>query len=443
MHLSGPAHETEQGFSVDGRTMWDATIGLLGTWHARPAGHSAAKLADDDSWLEWAELAGEVEDHFTARGDGRLADSDRAWIEEQLTSSALTRWDAAHALAWGIDAAGWPTFTEAWLGADVERVVEVGALYPVCDVDSSVTGPDLVSRPGSLGVEIDELAHVRRHRNAGGLRVVFDRRFEVGLAGVLTSLRCLVTMHPNETLDELNHPTGPLVYGVGPADEGRQRRWLTSAMDLALGQGNIVVLPELCVTEALVDDVQGLLDGFTGECLVVAGSYHGTEDDQRRNIACGLLPDEDERLMHRKLVAMEGKRTKEGITVGSELRIWVADRWRLAIGICKDAIVPAHTELLARLGVNVLAVPAMTPKIDAFEATVMELATRSQAFVAVANNPSVFGAVPVTSAVFGQPLRDRTLYSFPPSGTAAGPRRGVCQLRVGDDQATWIPWESP
>lgn len=418
--------------------MWDATIALLAVWHGRPVGHVPAVRASDDTWEEWGRVVQAAEERFSRRQSGQLDPEDDAWLEKQLVSQpVLTRFDVAHALAWGLDAAGWVSFNEDWLPAGEILELHADDLYPITGIDIEHFGPELISRPGSLGVDLDELPHVRRHRAPRGIRVVFDARFSVPLAAVLTDLQQIVTVHPNAELSELVVPTGTLFHGVRPADVDRQGGLLTEALARSIAEGVVVVLPELAVTEALVDEMQATLDRFSGSCLVVAGSYHAVEEGKQVNVSCALLPEIRARLAYHKRVPMEGKRTKEAITPGEEVRVWTAGLWRFAIAICKDAIAPGPQELLARLGVNLLAVPAMTPKVDAFTGAVGRLVNQTQGFVAVANNPSSFGGTRVTSAVFGQPFPGRTLCWYPPPGEDMSPGPGVCNLQVQADQPWW------
>src|SRR5579862_2831584 len=237
--------------------MWEATQALLTVWWQREASHAPARQAPDDTWAKWNSIVAAVEDHFGDRSSGSLNDVDNEWLGRFIEEPGeLPYWDVVHALAWGLDAVGWASFTEDWLPPGHIRELELGMPYPVSDIDLHVVGDSVTSRPGSLGPDVEELPHVRRFRGGGSLSVVFDATHSIRLRSALEGLERIVTVHPNATLEEFDVPLGQPVHGVAPTDLEQQRRLLTEALEREMGEGALIVLPELSVTQELVDQLE-------------------------------------------------------------------------------------------------------------------------------------------------------------------------------------------
>jgi len=154
----------------------------------------------------------------------------------------------------------------------------------------------------------------------------------------------------------------------------------------------------------------------------VAGSFHCTRGGERLNLAEALVPTCSRRLTHRKLVRFTDELSSvpascEGIDEGRKLVIYAGGTFRLAILICKDFLEPRLAALVANLGVNVLCVPAMSPKTGDFPSRVSTFVTDTQGFALVANGPLNWDKETIVpAAVFGQPFESRRCTFWPIEG---------------------------
>lgn len=211
-------------------------------------------------------------------------------------------------------------------------------------------------------------------------------------------------------------------FGVEPSDSETQWRRLRELMDLAEDQGcAVVVFPELSVSMELYKRLERWFRSRSGAVsLVVAGSVHHEESDGNRNSAFVLTRTHTWRHdkfapfeVSEKLAAELGwapanylEKIDQGTTC---LRLIFAGMWSLCVLVCKDFL---HDQVLATLGrfrVRLVLVPALTQRLDEFEARAGVLASTAQSVVAVANN-AIFarpGTADQHHAVFGRPLRDR------------------------------------
>lgn len=217
-------------------------------------------------------------------------------------------------------------------------------------------------------------------------------------------------------------------YDVAPADAAGQRARLRAIVDDAARRGaTVLVLPELCATRALADELiaSGALAALP---LVALGSYHepAAPGDAGRN-RCRVLARGVELTTHDKFADFHldepaappapGVRRHEHLvadaaTAGFDLLI-TAGNAAVAL-ICKDALDERVQALLAALGPTVVMIPAMSPKTRRFETLAESLADVPQAFTVVAalggEHAAIFGrpgsspgAPPVAKRKFTEP----------------------------------------
>jgi hypothetical protein len=265
-------------------TCWAAVVLLLELVHERSTEESPRARACE-RWDRWAELVGEVEEHFERQLDagGGLSDVDRARI--RAWTSRGTDLDAVDAVANGIDGVASASFASAWrdqLCADGRRrhVMAVGDLYPVGDPPWTLAaGAQHSSRPGSVTrAEFDELPHVRVHRQTR-FEIVVDFSFEAVLEPVLIELGRVATVHPNQSLEKFGFPRdGQRVFPVQIIDIAMQERAVLDLLGRALDEGaRLVVIPELATAPAIVDAIARRLDDVEADVIVAAGSHHATD----------------------------------------------------------------------------------------------------------------------------------------------------------------------
>ena len=147
-------------------------------------------------------------------------------------------------------------------------------------------GPDLrgvlamqsTSPPWRLANRLDETRHIRL---AGEwtvqFRIIFDYSLFETLADAITADTVIATCHPNRSLTELDLSRGNdrWTFPIGPLDASRQHAEINRLIATATAAGaQIMVLPELCVTEDLAMSLQRWVRRPDGPRLLVAGSYH-------------------------------------------------------------------------------------------------------------------------------------------------------------------------
>ena len=325
-------------------------------------------------------------------------------------------------------------------------------------------GPDLrtvmdmrpTSPPWRLANRLDE---TRRIRLAGEwavqFRVVFDYSLVETMSGLITAQTLIATCHPNQALSDFELPADPTqpTFPVSPADLDRQRERINDLVGKATAAGaSIVVLPELCVTKALADEMQDWVRRPDGPQLLVAGSYHHADEypvdfpQRRRNTAIAWVRGHARPLIHDKHSPAE-RPVREDIQPQGwpELRVYVtADGWHVVIAICRDLLNPQAVHALSEAGVNLVLVPAMSETLVPFGGPAAQVVGSNQALVAIANNPADWSddtgtAAPVARALFGHPgLGQQTRLV-----ASADAEPGVAILTVRSAQISWLTTESP
>jgi predicted amidohydrolase len=244
----------------------------------------------------------------------------------------------------------------------------------------------------------------------------------------------------DEDLDALGLDTPRAsAYPLRLADEEEQAARVLERLDAAIDAGaEIVVLPELSTTPAIVERIRARLDDDEEQRLVVCGSWHGPDPDDGRpaNLSVGLISGLQARMRHRKVVEFgdlyprdPDDRRREGIVAPDEplVRVYVADQFRFALVICKDFLDAAVTRTLDRVGANVLLVPALSRTTQPFKARAHAHVADAQAVSSSRRRPSTrrrsccsrCGRAGLRSFSFWprRPILDNMLDNQPPPGT--------------------------
>jgi predicted amidohydrolase len=285
---------------------------------------------------------------------------------------------------------------------------------------------------------------VRAHKD-DGYEVFVDFSREADLEKIGTDLKLVAALHPNQGNDafDFQRKKAAILFPVRLKDEAAQERRVERLVRHALAlDARIIVLPELASTEAIEARVTALLDNVDSQHLVVVGSRHVGKDKSAQNLAFALTPECDEPIVHAKVVPFSNELRlelpwKEGINVPARpvLTIYPADRFRFCILICKDFLDKSVVAAVARLGVNVLCVPAMSEKTVSYPLRVGQVVADAQAIVVVANNPLEWDSALVDPiAVFGQPVAGREVVRSPAGQPVTAP--AVSLFRLGDNAAT-------
>ena len=376
-------------------TLWEAACVLLDRWRksmpASPARHSFG-----DPWTAWAEIVDQTQRHFAGeRAADEIDDADRSFLLSVTSNGTVP--DAVDAAAWGLSNATSHTFAPAWrdaLGGGRHRLAH-GEFFPVADVPW-FPGEKRSPRPASMSPPpVDELPHVRVHDSAQ-FDVTTDFRFWRALEAVAVGLDYVAAAHPNERCDELLFPQmGKQIFPVTPADPSTQQSVLLHLARMALdSKAAVTVFPELCLTDADVQPLHDLLLDWGSPHLMVVGSYHTVIAEEHENLAVGILAGQDEFLEQTKATPFSdelslGSPSKEGIRLRARPHLYVhqADRFRVALAICKDVLDARVGRFLDRMAVNLLLVPALSAKTDPFRLAVEGRVMGAQALAVVVNGP--------------------------------------------------------
>jgi predicted amidohydrolase len=191
-----------------------------------------------------------------------------------------------------------------------------------------------------------------------------------------------------------------MFYGVAPKDIDAQRSRIEATLaDAQRKHATIVVLPELCLTRGLLDDLvqRGAFDDFP---LVVAGSYHqAVEANAPGANVCAVFANGMHVFSHHKfsdfyLGACHEHLVREDGAAGFD--VLISPRCTVVVLICKDALGEVG-DLVQALAPTLLLIPAMSEETVDFELLARRLAHDPQGFTLVAC------AGPKVNAIFGRP----------------------------------------
>ena len=426
-------------------TWWDLMLHLAVAWRDRSDPTQDPWEADNGAFDAFGQLLVGLEDDLgTPAPEGPTLD------QIDLISRALAvqeDWRLA-AAAYAVDRRCHAIFGEDWREAHPGAFTpEPGELYPVPSWEGP-EGWDYSRSPTNFTVRPNEFPHVRSYEPEIGftrpVEVVFDSSAEVELSAALTALSVLATVHPNREWAELSMSDGASAFPVRPAVEG-QVEVVKAGVATSLESGaQVVVVPELALTQEQAADLCAWLEQVEPNAVVVAGSYHTEDDGTRANIADVVIGG-SQRTPHRKIVPFTSERarsrpSREGIEPGPRrIHVYVCAGFRFAVVICKDFLDADVRHALARAGVNVVAVPAMSTSMESYPAEVDKFVLDTQGAGAIANNPAErHNGLPIQPAfVFGQPLATATHVAGPHTERAPF----VSLFTLGANEARCIPLE--
>ena len=425
--MGDPVHRVSSlcGASV---TAWRAVCALLD--HAEEFGLESSPWstsARDEAELVRNDLERAL---LSARGEAEpaLYKSALAATMVRGITTSLDEGELAFVIARVLDDHYWVSFTHEWLDERGRTfVLSEGDRYPVGEMRlMGAVGHS--SRPHRLSLPNGELPHVRR-RSEENIRVVVQGAYAAILDGLvgrapLTTAAALI----NDTWDDLAVPPNPIV----PNDPGvqmariRELLWHARERDVA-----VVVLPELCATADMVSQLAAEWVWRVDAPVLFAGSVHLIDAGRRVNRISVLLPGVGVAWTHDKYSVFEARDgTREpidpqrpGVVLGCGNVV------RVATVICKDALDVGTATVLGDLGVQLLAVPAMSEALGPFSTAAELLIARSQGATVVANNPRVWHGVPVDHALLGHPVSG--LPRVVSRLSAGAPDLGIARLGSG------------
>lgn len=363
----------------------------------------------------------------------------------------------AHAMAQALDMACHRFFPGFFRDLGTMRL-EADDAYPLGypDYRNSIGADRLISLPPSLPQRPDQMPHLRlgRPEDVSRFDIEFDFRAAAHLCtlGGPQALR-VATCHPTVSLADLvlpdPDPDGRF-FGVTPRNSHRQSARVSKLLQKAAELGaNVVVFPELTMDESawrrLEEEFRAGDDGAP-PILLVAGSRHLEDQGARRNLSVGWVKGFSGSFDAQKFWPYKYREGETIVTEGihrekrARVSILSTGSWACSIAICRDLLDQDRADLMVRLGINLLLVPAMSPKLGTFEGRISSHVAGTQGFAALANTPVAWetpqeevtdsgapmpsgrtgggGDVPV--AVFGQPIaNDLLIRIFPKGGEPA------------------------
>ena len=411
--------------SVTDRPNLDALAPVLAELRGRPSMHVTEVVAallrvcrGEETFLGRHKFS---HTYFTAVADLEAA------LARELVDRGLERWGAARlgALAdrltaatdrmppalVALSAARWLETTHRSLFIhyfrDHDREVAPGEPWPIAESPAAHYRPRAIGNPehrGRAGDRGEWLTLVPE--STAGLKVhlrwvgpwlspmVRGRRVAIGV----------VSHDPHEfDFDPIAPGGAPRFYGLRPRAGDYWDRLdavVTHAADVG---ADVLVLPELCLTEAL--HARLIADPRLARfALVLAGSRHTARvgDEPGRNVATLLA--------HGKVIAEHAKlsdfflpRTMppcyEHIVPGDSIVVLVSERASAVVLICKDAMRADWQNLVAHLAPRLLLIPAMSNEYGDFRSFAERMARDPQAHTFFAN-------IGPEQAILGRPTRE-------------------------------------
>lgn len=368
----------------------------------------------------------------------------------------------ANAIAQAIDNHYGSTFLE-WFRKDNHFTIESGEAHPIFDVDPRYWLGDHQVNTSRAGLptrrfDITTRLGISDHATAG-LRYeyffdAFNRLGPVGEEDIVVAV-----LQPTLSLAEYDIPDTEdrdSFVNLGPVDPHGQVATIKAMILDAVSRGaTFVMLPEYSLTHEMRDHLTDELTASISQpLLVVAGLVSEPDEQQYVTNQCTYMIFNDAGLpycfdgppkVHPAVV--DGR--SERIHRGSTIQIVVGQRITMAVLLCRDVMAPEIIDQLGSLGVNILLVPAMTPKTSSLVSSAVTLAHTSQAFVVVGSSPATF--VSGDSEVRHNPLRreavfagpyahDPQTFTFPDDDVADLSERGYWIFSFRRRNGEWVPY---
>jgi hypothetical protein len=401
---------------------------------------------DTTTWRVRDRLRRKCERLFEEVGDVDIDADERARLAE-LAAEVLGSLPAvivAHVIGEALDSALGDRFLPMFLNRRV--ALEPGDPVPTPHPDwrQLTTSPN--SDPWVLDGRLDALPHLRLAGDwADHVRVTVDGGWRTWHS--VPQLRrgdALACAVPNESFGEFTLDRGtvegrPVFFNmrVNIGDE-RQAERCIELLETAADNGcRIVVFPELSAPQPVRDAIKAWLNKQDTVELVVAGSRHRPARDDRWYNECSvLIRGHSRRLVHRKFRAFSfmdpdesGKRvrrTEHLASTAARFQVWLSPHWTFAVLVCKDAVQQPVPTVLGELRANLVLVPTLSFKMDAFRTVAADVATWSQGVTMMAN--AAIAARPRSSRppiVIGMPSQRGSVVATAP------PPRSLLVVRVG------------
>jgi|GEM_PF-5845081 len=360
---------------------------------------------DPALWRRSDRLRRDAQQLFRRVDDEQLDDDERAELCDLVAEAfaALPACLVARAVADALDAELGFRFLPMFLNRQV--TLHEGDAVPTPHPDWRNLSPTPNSDPWALDGRLDALPHLRlagdwsRH-----VRVTLDGDWRTWHAlpqlDAGDKLACAV---PNDSFEEFDWDAGVVeqrrvFYNVRPnVGDDEQTRRCIELLDIAREQRcRIVAFPELSVPKHTLAAMRRWLERQNTVEVIVAGSRHKRARDGRWHNEATLLLRGLPKLRHRKFrpfsftdtVTQKNKRIRraELLSVRTpKLTAHLSANWTVTMLICKDVVAEPLPTLLADLRANLVLVPCLSFKMDAFRSAVGTVASRGQGISLIAN----------------------------------------------------------
>lgn len=362
--------------------------------------------ADPKTWKARDRLRRQAQDLFTEIDDEDLDEQDRALLCELVdeASTTIPMVAIARTVAEALDAALGDRFLPMFINRSVTLRPNHAIPAPHPDWRNLTSSPN--SDPWALDGRLDALPHLRLASDwARQVRVTLDGNWRTW--HMIPQLRAgdrLACAIPNERFEEMSwkrdtYEDRPVFFDVKPnIGDAEQARRCIALLEAAAKQNcRIVAFPELSVPKRVLERIAAWLDAQDVVELVVAGSRHRRSRDGRwHNQATIVARGFRTRLTHRKFRPYvfydkddQGKgrvrRYEHLSTAPPKLRAWLSPSWTMTLLVCKDAVQAPLPHLLGDLRANLVLVPTLSFKMDAFHTAAADIATRGQGITLMAN----------------------------------------------------------
>ncbi|WP_426754770.1 nitrilase-related carbon-nitrogen hydrolase [Myxococcus sp. Y35] len=341
----------------------------------------------------------DIRAYFDEFGDEVLNTSDVAKLlavaPEADDAQALV---VARAMALALDTVFGPTFALSFKHRGSLQLTP-GRAFPVQEPPlKQLLGKNLNTNPKHLELGLDAVQHLRlAPEQLAPFNITLDWSDD-GLLAPLKEGAAMSIAATNASLRDFRWAQFErdgqiLFFEVTPKNEEQQTRILIELLEKAEKAGTrLLVFPELCLTNALIEVVRKWFRASTRQlCLLVAGSAHVEVEGRRLNRSVMFLQGGPE-YTHDKMRPFafgDPLRTEDISTSPKRVTLHMSGAWSFVSLICKDFITRELVNLLAELRASLVFVSAMTPKADAFQDFAHQLATQAQSMVLIANIPEV------------------------------------------------------
>jgi predicted amidohydrolase len=328
---------------------------------------------------------------------------------ERFRDSRMSRAVVARGLAGAIDTLAGSAYLE-WFRRQGQVTITKGEPYPVSYHDPRHWLPEHAANTEPDKFPKNDLSFTASLRIATGplgftYVLDFDLWDRLSLLGAKDDCVVMSATQPNLDFSDFgfrgtDKTTPPTYSNLGPVNSVQQADRIIRLVDAATAQGAEVVLaPEYSVTESVYTTlVTGLPQSSTVPIVFCAGLVRGPDP-------AGYMANEGWLLVntpkislpytehfHAKTRAAKLGTAVERIRPASEVRVFVSEKWSLCVLICVEVLATEIVDQLAKIGTNLILVPAMSEKTTSMAASVSRLCTESQAFVVMANSPALWSA---------------------------------------------------